>query len=128
MMDMEPMVPLEALDPGTGDPGYWSRFHDSVMRSAGPALALRRQARRVTIAEVLAAWSRLVVPVSVMAAALLAFVIVTLESESERPMPLLGIEEFLAPVWEDRAEPLPAFLHSESPPDRDAVLFAVEGF
>lgn len=128
MKEIHEKVAMEALDPEHFDPGYWDRFQDAVMRAAGPALALRRQSRDLTMAELLSSWSRLLIPTSVMAAAAAAFILVAMEPHGPADQPLLSLEEILAPVWGERAEPLPSFLHSESPPDRDAVLFAIEGF
>lgn len=128
MKDTHERVVMEALDPSQLDPGYWDRFQDAVMLAAGPALALRRQTRDLTMADLLTSWSRLLIPTSVMAAAAAAFLLVGVEPHGAAEFPLLSLEEILVPVWGERAEPLPAFLHSESPLDRDAVLFAIEGF
>ncbi len=127
MMDIEPGLPLEAIDPAAGDPTYWDRFQNRVLRAAGPALELRRQAAEITMSGVLASWSRLVVPAALVAAAAAGLLLVQPPEASEAPPPLLGLEDLLAPHWGDGPDALPAFLVSEEPVDREAVLVAVEG-
>lgn len=124
MTEMEPRVPMEALDPERGEPGYWDRFQARVMEAVRPALAERRRASE-TVGAVMLSWSRLVLPLAA-AAAVVAVLAVPGEPASESPLPVAGIEELIrTPV--DGEDPLPSFLHSEEVVDRDLVLLAVEG-
>lgn len=61
---------LHGLDPGSRDPGYWARFYRVVMARAGPELARRRGEATVEMADVVASWSRALVPMALLAAAL----------------------------------------------------------
>lgn len=128
MNDIEPRVPLDALDPGRREPGYWVRFHRSVMTAAGPELA-RRAASRVVpgLEDLVASWSRLFAPVAVAVAALAGLLLVA-DTDRELPIiPMAGVEELLAPEWaEGDPEPLPAFFFQED--DFDAVLLAANPF
>jgi hypothetical protein len=126
MNEIEPRLPLESLDPETRDPGYWSRFHRSVMQAAGPRLSVRA-ARRPSFEDLLLSWGRLFVPATVAAAALAGLMILgDVEPEPALP-PLVGLEEMLTPEWTDEElEPLPA--HFFQGGDVDAVLFAANPF
>lgn len=61
---------LSGLDPGTRNPAYWGWFYRTVMARAGPELARRRGEGTVEVADVVASWSRALVPVALLAAAL----------------------------------------------------------
>lgn len=114
-------IPFELLDPGHSDPGHWARFQDRVMALAGPELARRRAARPLTVGDVLASWWRLLVPVSVVAAAAMASLLMPAENT---PGAAIAIEEALLTGFDD--EPLPAVLVSDQV-DEVAFLVAIEG-
>jgi hypothetical protein len=126
MSDIEPKLPLELLDPGCDDPQYWERSHARIMRAAQPHLAQRAAARSETMGEILLSWSRLVVPVT-MAAAAVAGLILLQPLEDESPASVAGLVEVLHQP--DSGEPpLPYFLHEADVVDRDMILFAMEEF
>lgn len=127
MNDIEPRVPLDALDPGTREPGYWVRFHRSVMKAAGPELARRAASRVPGLEDLVASWSRLFAPGAVAVAALAGLLLVA-DTDGELPViPMVGVEELLAPEWaEGDPEPLPASFFQED--DFDAVLLAANPF
>ncbi len=118
---------FEELDPGRSDVWYWARFQDRVMAEAMPELLRRQRSARVTFAQVMESWSRLLVPGTVAAAAVAA----TLLLSQAEPPPIndsvVVLEELIFPVGPDQ-EALPDFLVSGDALDRDAVLFAVEGY
>jgi hypothetical protein len=124
MSHIEPRVPLEALDPGESDSGYWLRFQSRVMESVGVALARRRD-RRLTLGDAVLSWSRYFVPLAVTAAACATFFLV------RNPTPAVqvstGIEDFLVSLQQEEEAQLPAFFRTEEVVDRDVVLLAVEG-
>jgi len=74
--DMVVARALESLDPASQDPNYWFRFHHRVMAGAGRELARRRRMVELTISDVLASWSRTVVPTAMLAAAVAALMLV----------------------------------------------------
>ena len=60
MNDIDERVPLEPLDPGTLNPGFWVRFHARVLDQAQMELARRRVNGDLTFADVVFAitdWS-----------------------------------------------------------------------
>ncbi|MSR22987.1 MAG: hypothetical protein EXR92_05515 [Gemmatimonadetes bacterium] len=122
---IEPQVPLEELDPGRGDLGYWVRFQQRVMGAVAPELAARRRAA-LTLGYVLLSWGRLAVPMAVVAAAAIAGLLLLRPALDEDFGSVVGLEELLS-VPRDGEEPLPAFLYSDETVDRDQVLLAVEG-
>ena len=67
---------LETLDPANADANYWFRFHGRVMAGASAELARRRMMARLTVADVMASWSRTVVPTAMLAAAVAALILV----------------------------------------------------
>jgi len=118
---------FEELDPGRSDVWYWARFQDRVMAEAVPELLRRQRSARVTLAQVMESWSRLLVPGTVAAAAVAATLLL---SQAESPPineSVVVLEELMFPVGPDQEE-LPEFLVSGDALDRDAVLFAVEGY
>lgn len=126
MNELEPRVPLEELDPGHRDPGYWARFHRSVMSAAGPGLARRAAAAAPTLEDILASWSRMFVPGAIAVAAVAGLLLVA-DVESDPLIALTGVEDLLVPEWTDEdPEPLPAVFFEED--DLDAVLFAANPF
>jgi len=125
MSDVEPGVPLEELDPGHGDPGYWTRFHRSVMQAAAPGLA-RRVVRAPTFEDLLASWSRLFVPAAVAVAAIAGLLLVS-DVDRDPVATLVGVEELLTPNWSEvDGDPLPASFFVED--DFEAILVAANPF
>jgi hypothetical protein len=62
MNDLGDRVPLEPLDPVTSDPRFWARFHARVMDKARAELARRQAHVDLSIAEIVFAWRRTLVP------------------------------------------------------------------
>lgn len=67
--DGVPYAALRHLDPGHDDPGYWLRFHRTVMAAARGELERRRRLPDLTVSELLTSWGRMVVPTAMAAAA-----------------------------------------------------------
>lgn len=110
--DVELAQALAALDPGSLEPAYWSRFEDWVMASAGPALARRRATARVTVPDVLFSWARALVPTALAAATIAGLALLRAQPTHVAPQPL-GIEELL--VSEIDGPAIPWFLAPDSP-------------
>ena len=75
MTDFGDKGPLRGLDPERSDPGYWGRFHASIVDRAAFELAARRRRARESVQAILSGWSRPLIPLAVaaaVAAALLA--------------------------------------------------------
>ena len=124
MNHIEPKVPLDELDPGLDDPGYWMRTHARIMQAVQPRLQF--MARQETMGDVLLSWGRLVVPFAGAAAAVAALAVFRPVAVDDLTA-VAGLEEWLQqPTGAE--EPLPAFLHGEGTVDRDMVLFAMEQF
>lgn len=117
--------PFEVLDPGSGDPGFWERFHRRVMASAGPELARRGVTPGLTVFEVLQSWGRAVVPVALMAATLAGILLVQGDSGLQ-PAPMMTVEEFLDASL--GGDPIPAALLSADEPEIAATLASLERF
>lgn len=74
--DMELAETLGSLDPANVEPNYWFRFHGRVMAGAGTELARRRMMAGLTVGEVLASWSRTLVPTAMLAAAVATLILI----------------------------------------------------
>jgi hypothetical protein len=122
MSDIEPRLPLGSLDPATGDPGYWERFHDRVMKAVAPELA-RRRALPLTVSGLLLSWSRLLVP-GAAAAAVVAGLLLMPPVDAEEAGFLFAVEDILRQeaVMADLA---PVFLASEAATE-DLFIVSVE--
>lgn len=94
MSDFEKRVPLEILDPGSRDPGFWLRFHSRVMSGAQTELARRRMTGDLGVVDVVFAWRRALVPLALLAAAMAGVLI--LGHEPQPPVQLVALEEVLA--------------------------------
>ena len=125
MNKLESPVPLEALDPGKSDSGFWVRFHSRVMVSAREELARRRMAIEPTIAEVVFGWRRALVPMTLLAAALAGILLVGQE-EAIIPLPPLALEDAL--MQDLPVDPIPTVLGRDMDLDEMAFLNAVERF
>lgn len=73
---------LGSLDPASVDPNYWFRFHGQVMAGADRELARRRMMTRLTVGDVLASWSRTLVPTALLAAAVATLILIRTGSGS----------------------------------------------
>ncbi len=125
MNDENGRLPLETLDPGRSDPGFWVRFHLRVMERARGELARRRLEAEPTIPEIVFAWRRTLIPAVLMAAALAAILLVGDPEPVGAPFPL-ALEEVLL---EDLAqEPIPTVLGREAELDEVAFLAGMERF
>jgi hypothetical protein len=125
MNNIEPRFDLTPIDPGDRDPYYWERFQHAVMRQAVPALARRSRRGRATVGGVLTAWSRLIVPVAVAAAAVAG--VFFLPQVDDETAPAVQAPVAAQPAYMD-ADPMPAFLVSEGEPDLRAILFTLDEF
>ena len=125
MTRRDSLSPFEVLDPGSGDPGFWERFHRRVMASAGPELARRGVTPGLTVFEVLQSWGRAVVPVALMAATLAGILLVQGDSGLQ-PAPMMTVEEFLDASL--GGDPIPAALLSADEPEIAATLASLERF
>jgi len=112
----DPMVAeaLESLDPVRREANYWFRFHGRVMAGAASELARRRTMARETVVEVMASWSRTVVPTAMLAAAVAALLLVRAGSGTLDSAPA-GAEM----IAELPGEPVPVLDEANT-----AVLFA----
>ena len=110
---------LRHLDPGLVDGGYWHRFHRHVMTGASRELARRRMMADMTMSDIIASWSRTLVPTALMAAAVAAFTL--LWTPPEPPLGPLAIEEVLRQGAEGVA---PAALEDELPSEARSFLLA----
>lgn len=120
--DMALAEALESLDPASREPNYWFRFHGRVMSAASSELARRRMIADLTIGDVLASWSRTLVPTAVLAAALATLMLVRAGSGT---LPqAVGVEEFL--LTDIPAETLPAMLSTDA--SVTGAIFASEIF
>ncbi len=129
MSQTEKWAPLEILDPGHGDPSYWRGFQDRVMSRVRPNLARRRgtpgvRGEEITLGSVMLSWSRLILPTTAVAVAVVFLLFEPSVPVSEE---VSGVEEALV-LPREGEEPFPTFLYSDEAVDRDVVLFAVEGF
>ena len=121
MNDLNERVPLDSLDPGVSDPGFWVRFHARVMDQARGELARRQVAGDPGIAEVVFAWRKTLVPISLLAAALAGiFLLSHRDMPNASALPPLAVEEALT---EDLSvEPIPTVLGREAELDEVAFL------
>jgi hypothetical protein len=60
---------LGVLDPARTKPGYWADFRRNAVFAAGPELARRRRLSNVTVSDVVFSWSRALLPMAAVAAA-----------------------------------------------------------
>ena len=93
MTEIEERIPLESLDPGSRDAGFWLRFHGRVMDSAQAELARRRMMAELSVVEVVFAWRKALVPMALLAAALAG--ILMAGPEPEESIRMVALEEFL---------------------------------
>ena len=121
----EPRARLEVVDPGHGLPGYWERFHATVMERAAFELARRRKVARESVASVLSGWSRSLIPVAVAAAVVAAFLVGSEVRHAVDASPPLVLEDVLANEVGDGA--LQAVMSGQAPASPVAFMALVEG-
>ena len=121
----EPRASLEVVDPGYGLPGYWERFHATVMECAAFELARRRKLARESVAAVLSGWSRSLIPVAVAAAAVAAILVGGEVRHAADASPPLALEDVLANEVGDGA--LQAVMSGQAPASPVAFMALVEG-
>ena len=124
-VDAELREVLVQLDPERDRPGYWARFHRSVVQRAALELARRRRATALTVSGMVTSWARTVVPSALMAAAVAGLILLRAPAEPTEVQPI-GLEAVLAEGLE--GQPIPAVLGDETFPDADGILFAAEIF
>lgn len=93
MSEFEDRIGLEPLDPASSDPGFWLRFHDRVMAQAMGELARRRMAAELSVVDVVFAWRRALVPMTLMAAAVAGLLL--MGNEQPEPVEVVALEEVL---------------------------------
>lgn len=124
--------PLRGLDPGCDDPGYWGRFHASVVDRAAFELATRRRRTRESVQAILSGWSRPLIPLAVAAAVAAALLAVegagkgdVSGPEAWTEPPALGLEDVLDAGVGDGS--LRAVLAGELHATHAAFMTVVEG-
>ena len=93
MNKIEERIPLDSLDPGFRNPGFWLRFHGRVMGVAQMELARRRMVGELSVVDVVFAWRKAVVPLALLAAALAGILIIG--NGPEAPIQMVALEEVL---------------------------------
>lgn len=91
MNEMDERLHLETLDPGSKDPGFWLRFHSRVMHGAQAELARRRMTDELSIADVVFAWRKALVPITLLAAAMAG--ILLFGHQQRPPVQMVALEE-----------------------------------
>ncbi len=125
MDDLSDRIMLKQLDPGDRDPGFWVRFHARVMDGSRGELARRRMEGELSIAEVVFAWRRALVPTALLAAALAGILLL-----SQGPPPVqsqsVALEDAL--VEDIGWDPIPTVLARETELDEVAFVSTGERF
>jgi len=121
----EARASLEIVDPGYRLPGYWERFHATVMQRAAFELARRRRLARESVAAVLSGWSRSLIPVAAAAAVVAAFLVGSEVRHAADAAPPLVLEDVLASEIEDVA--LQGVMGGQVPANPVAFMALVEG-
>jgi len=93
MNEMDEHLRLESLDPGSKDPGFWLRFHSRVMAEARDELARRRMTGNLSITDVVFAWRKALVPMTLLAAAMAG--ILLFGHQQQPPVQMVALEEVL---------------------------------
>ena len=125
MSDLDDRLQLEALDPGSRDPGFWIRFHGRVMAQARDELVRRQVAGEWSIANVVFRWRKTLVPVTLLAATLAGIFVVGHE-EPASPLQSIALEEALLEGWS--GDPIPTVLGRDAELDELAFLTLAGGF
>jgi hypothetical protein len=110
--DMVLAEALRSLDPATEDPNYWLRFRSWVMSEAAFELARRRRIVELSVEDVLASWSRTLLPVAMAAAVAAVAFIRSPQADAPTVVTVVGVEELL--VAEVREETQPVLLSPDA--------------
>lgn len=97
---------LRSLDPATDDPNYWLRFRSWVVSEAAPELARRRMIVELTVEDVLASWSRAVLPAAMAAAVAAIAFIRSPQAEAPPVATAVGVEELLVVEVPEATQPV----------------------
>lgn len=116
---------LSPLDPETGDPGYWVRFHSRVLSEAERELARRRISAEWSVPEIVFQWRRTLVPLALLAATLAGLFLMEHE-DSRATFAPVALEEAL--VEGLPGDPIPTVLERTAELDELAVLASSGGF
>jgi hypothetical protein len=125
MRNLDDRAPLDPLDPGSRDPGFWIRFHAAVMAQAKDELARRRMVGELTITDVVFRWRKALVPLTLVAASL-AGILALDYGEPVDPLGPIALEEAL--VEDLNGDPIPTVLGAVAELDEVAFLSAAGGF
>lgn len=112
---------LSDLDPERRERGYWRGFRARTLAMAGPELARRRELARLTVSDVVASWSRVVVPAALAAAVAGALMLGDGTTPAEPGEPAV-VEELL----DAGTEAAPVLVGSGAPDDE--TILAAEPF
>lgn len=107
MNQVDDRMDLKPLDPGTGDSGFWLRFHGEALAQAREELARRRLAGDWSIAETVFQWRKALVPMTLLAAALAGVFVLGIE-EPVSPLSPVALEDAL--VENLQGDPIPTVL------------------
>jgi hypothetical protein len=124
MSDLEEHLSLEPLDPASGDPGFWLRFHSRVMGDAQAELARRRMTGDISVVDVVFAWRRALVPMALMAAAMAGILILGHQPPLE--VQVVALEEVFNQDFNVR--PMTAVLSGDDGIQTGLLAGAEEGF
>ena len=125
MSDSDERMDLAELDPGSGDPGFWIRFHGQIMAQTKDELARRRMAGEWSVAEVVFQWRKTLVPLTLLAATLAGIFLIGQE-EPVAPRSAMVLEEAL--VEGLPGDPIPTFLGQVAELEEVEFLTAAGGF
>ncbi len=115
---------LLLLDPERARPGYWARFHRTVLRKASQELSRRRAMAALTVSEMVSSWARAVVPTALMAAAAAAVMLLNVPVPEPPAAASVGVEEMLSDGLD--GEPIPSILSDDNLPSQEGAVFAAE--
>ncbi|MGD2122426.1 MAG: hypothetical protein PVJ76_11810 [Gemmatimonadota bacterium] len=125
MNEMDDRLDLQSLDPGSEDPGFWLRFHGSVMGRARDELTRRRMTQELSIPEVVFQWRKPLVPLALLAATL-AGIFVLGQEEPRAVISPVALEDALLDGVE--GDPIPTILARTAEFDETAFLASGGGF
>ena len=104
--DPELTAALAALDPASDEPDYWPRFRTWVMTEAATELVRRRMMVEVTVEDLLASWSRAVLPVAMAAAVAAIALIRSPNVDAPAEAKTVGVEELLVVEVPEQTQPV----------------------
>ena len=125
MKEIEERIDLDALDPGSRDPGYWIRAHERVMSGARAELARRKLAGDWTVTGVVFQWRKTLVPLALLAATLAGIFVLGNEEPTDPFSPMVLEEAILEGV---EGDPIPTVLGRGTELETVAFLAGSGGF